>query len=256
MKLAAAYTVFNGTELLAGSIEQIIDHVDVVLICFQNTSNKGEHNPDLEKTLAKVLPNTHKLEFLHFSPNLEFDTKTNELNKHNEMKAHLNELECTHFVVMACDHYYKGESFLEAKKTALEGDYDVTFSEMYTYYKRQNWRLDPIEDYMMPFIIKLHPAGMFRRSANYPQRVDPSVKWFPCEHHYTFKRNELMLHHLSMVRVDVENKFRNAAASVNWSPERVKQFISEYENAQPGDSISYFKGRNIVEVVPPFEINL
>lgn len=256
MKLAACYTVFNGTELLSGSISQIIDHVDVLLVCFQNVSNTGEHDCDIERRLAAELPNSHKLRLVHFQPDLSLRTKLNEINKHNLMLSELRALECTHFVMMACDHYYEGKKFAEAKEKAIGGDYDVTFSNMFTYYKHPNWRLEPIEDYMMPFIMKVHPAGIFRFACQYPEKVDPALKYFPCASHYTFARSELMLHHFSMIRIDIENKFRNAAASVNWSPERVEKFISEYKNAKVGNNVLYFKGRKIVYKASPFEISL
>jgi len=59
--------------------------------------------------------------------------------------------------------------------------------------------------------------------------------------------NECVLHHYSMVRNDIHDKFRNSASSGNWSNEKLQTFIDEYENAKVGDSISYFKGSKIVE---------
>jgi len=42
MKLAAIYNVWDGVELLHGSIECIKDHVNQIIIVWQNVSNIGE----------------------------------------------------------------------------------------------------------------------------------------------------------------------------------------------------------------------
>jgi hypothetical protein len=66
--------------------------------------------------------------------------------------------------------------------------------------------------------------------------------------------DEVLLHHYSMIRVNIADKFRNAAASIRWKPEQVTAFIDEFENAKLGNSISYFKGRILVESQNLFSI--
>jgi hypothetical protein len=66
-----------------------------------------------------------------------------------------------------------------------------------------------------------------------------------------------MMHHYSMIRQDIEGKFRNAAASIRWKPEQVERFIREYNNydLSNNEGISYFQGRRIEVVDDLFDLN-
>jgi hypothetical protein len=111
-----------------------------------------------------------------------------------------------------------------------------------------------MEDYYMPFIIALRPETDIARVPSFPWKVDPSVQVNTCQRSKMYTPDEVLLHHYSMVRVDVAEKFRNAAASIRWKPEQVAAFIDEFERAKLGDSISYFKGRVLVESQDLFTI--
>jgi uncharacterized protein YdhG (YjbR/CyaY superfamily) len=59
-----------------------------------------------------------------------------------------------------------------------------------------------------------------------------------------------MMHHYSMIRTDIKNKFRNAASSIRWSETQKETFISEYENysLENNHGITYFRGAKVKEV--------
>ena len=247
MKLALLYTVWTGDdmEMLERSIKQHLPHVDEVHVWFQCTSNKGEYHDNLA-LISLALLNNLSCEYWH--PNLELNTKQNERNKHNEMIQHAKKQGFTHFIMCACDHFYEPEQFEFAKKYHLKHDIDVSFTKMRTYYNHENWYLDPIENYSMPFIHKMYPETKIVNNPIYPTRVDPSVKVNTCNTFVEFEPKQVLLHHYSMVRKDIEKKLRNAASSIRWSSEQVQTFIDEYNNAKPGDEITYFQGRKIVEL--------
>lgn len=251
MKLAALYTVFNGTELLTKSIEQIYNDVDVVILCYQKTSNRGEIIAEEDKQIILKLASIFdKIFLVEYKPDLSISAKENERLKHDKMIQTAKVHACTHFFMAACDHYYLPEQFRYAKNIAKK--YDVTATAMYTYYKNPTWQLCPIEDYFMPFICKLHPnTEITEQLYNFP--TDPSVCINTRNKQYVFDVDEIMLHHYSMIRTDIENKFKNAAASVNWS-DKIPDFISEYKNAKVGSTISYFRGREIIEVPNYFNL--
>ena len=140
--------------------------------------------------------------------------------------------------------------FAKAKEIARK--YDTTFTEMFTYYKNPTWRVDPVEDYCMPFIGKLYAHTQIIRHMHYPVRVDPSVQVSTLGQWHLFDQDEIMLHHFSMVRNDIQNKFRNAAASIRWGVDEVEMFLWEWDNAKPGDHINYFQGRKIIQVPDVF----
>ena len=125
---------------------------------------------------------------------------------------------------------------------------------MFTYYKRIDWQLTPIEAYFMPFICKIYPETAITRQTNYPVRVDPALQLNTCKNYREFHPFEIMLHHYSMIRVDIDNKFRNAAASIRWTKEQIETFKSEFKNytLEENKGISYFQGRKVRKVEDHF----
>lgn len=246
MLLAACYTVFNGLELLEKSIAQIESEVDWVIIGYQTISNKGNPSTVIEPFLERFRGN-FKYHLVHFEPDLSKNTKENERKKHQSLLNYARILGCTHVFLSACDHFYDKKQIPWAKKMVLEENLDITFTRMYTYYKHPEWQLTPLEDYYMPFIIKLSETTRIERMSTFPLRVDPSVQINTFAKWILFPEQHLMLHHYSMIRTDIKNKFDNAAASIRWTEEDKKSFINEYENysIETNPGIKYFGGRKI-----------
>lgn len=253
MKLAACYSVFNSCELLHNSIKQIIDQVDVVIVCWQQYSNVGNLMSVADETYLEIVATIDKVHLLEYTPDLSLNPKENERRKLQGRIDYAKTLGCTHYFGAAADHYYKKQEFIYAKAECLVHDYDVTLTHMYTYYKEPTYQLEPIEDYCCPFICKIYPDTKVVQANHYPETVDPSVRIAPAKLFHTFKQDEIMLHHFSMVRHDIKSKFENAAAAQNWK-HKIPAFLEEYNNAKPGDQITYFKGRKIKEVGNHFDI--
>lgn len=243
MRLAIAYTVFNGLELLEKSISQVSDFVDHVIICWQDVSNKG-NRCDRVETYVRSLKN---VTLVKFDPDLSVNTKENERRKHQLMMDTARELRCTHITLSACDHFYNPRQFVLAKLRHESANWDVSFTAMNTYYKHPQWQLTPIEDYYMPFIISLRADTKIKMMREYPLRVDPSVKVNTCNNWFLFPQDEIMLHHYSMIRDDIRSKFNNAAASIRWKPEDIAAFMNEWDNydIETNPGIRYFQGRKI-----------
>lgn len=255
MKLAACYTVFDGTELLKASISTIAPHIDMVVICWQNISNKGNPiNSEDFDTLAH-LGTIQDVHLTAKNPDPLLNAKENERRKHNHMIDYARAQGATHFLMAACDHFYEPKLFESAKKFVQEGDYDATFTAMYTYYKKPTWRITPIEDYYMPFICKLHPETKIQRVPNFPLLVDPSVQMNTLGKWLLFQENEIMLHHYSMIRRDINGKFRNAASP--WKPIQIDEFTREWNeyDIKENPGVKYFKERKIKEVRDYFNLN-
>lgn len=256
MKLGITYSIYNGEELLDNSIKQIHDHVDHVIICYQTVSNKGEERHDLEEKL-QYFAKYEKVRLLNWEPDLNLNTKQNEMVKHNFMVNHARLLDCTHFLMGAADHYYIPEEFEKAKKKLIDSIFDVTLTAMFTYYKHPTWQLTPIEDYYMPFICKLHPSTTIQRNPKSPLRVDPSVQINTCNNWCLLNQQDIMLHHYSMIRKNIADKFRNAAASIRWEKGMVETFIDEYKNydIEKNPGVIYFQERKIKIVEDIFGLN-
>jgi len=250
MKLGIFYTVFDGTELLPGAINQILPYVDMVLIIRQEISNTGQKISEYDSSCMSRIPINPKVWQLDFLAIPNSNIKEMERKKHDEAIQFLKNKGCTHFIMSACDHYYIPEDFLKAKIKAF--DYDVTLTSMYTYFKSPEWRLDPIEEYQMPFICKIYPETKIDKKEYNGFRTDPSVRINTRSKIYCFNQFEIMMHHYSMVRSDIKRKF-DSAAIFKRTEEAMKRYLDEYNNydikANPG--VEYFGGRKI-KVVPNF----
>lgn len=256
MNLAACYTVFNGTELLERSIDQIESMVNHIIICYQEVSNKGNHYSQDTKAVIRNVARMDKVTVVKYVPDLSADTKENERRKHQLMLQTSRDLGCTHFLLAACDHFYNSYEFLQAKKMIEPYNWDVTFTAMFTYYKNPEWQLTPIEDYFMPFIMRLRPDTKISNSQDFPLRVDPSVRVNTWKNWHLFPQDKIMLHHFSMIRIDIRDKFKNAAASIRWKPEQVEAFTHEFEtyDIETNPGVQYFKGRKIQLVQNYFDL--
>lgn len=255
MKLTLMYTFWNGDDIsmLADSVINHYDLVDNVIICHQRTSNKSEDGGMFRKLFHSVF-RREKITLIEYAPNLNLNTKENERLKHNLMLEKAKELKSTHFILSAADHFYNPVQFDYAKKFHIDNPMiDLSLTYMITYYKQRNWCIFPLENYCMPFIHKLHENTQFVQMADYPVLVDPSVKVNTSSSVIIFSPKKVIMRHYSMIRVDIQKKFRNAAASIRWTPGQVDTYINEYENAKLGDKISYFKGNKIVDEKKVFD---
>lgn len=256
MKLGVIYTVFNGLELLEGSIRQILDHVDQIVIVYQTVSNRGNSDPHVEPFVMRLMEKIgdRKIMAIPFTPNLKIGTKENERAKFNVGLEILKDLKCTHFMLSAVDHYYYPNEFKAAREKAEAGDWDVTLTQLYTYYKYPTWQITPIEDTFMPLICKLHPNSRYDVT-RWSYLVDPAVRVLPSNTFYLYPQEEIMLHHYSVIREDVRNKFNNAAASSRWG-DKAGVYLNEYLNydLKENPGLHYFGGRKVIEVPNYFGI--
>lgn len=226
MKLAALYSVWNGLEHFEGSLAQIYSETDVIVIGWQKHSHYGKVSNEVEGFVNKMKKKHPKIVLFEFKPR-GGNAKAEQRRKLNQMIRVAQGLSCTHFFMSATDHYYDSSQFANCKQIAKQ--YDVTASKMYTYFKEPIWRLTPIETYYMPFICKLRVGQTYSKDTHgeWNVYVDPALCIVPNDTFYEFKQDELMMHHYSFVRKDVENKLLNAAARRNFDkkiPEILERF--------------------------------
>lgn len=205
LKLAAIYNVWDGEELLKGSIDCIKNDVDLFIIVWQDVSNYGEkYDP-----FPEILDATEGLKVIYkkFTPEIGIGF-TNEKKKRQEgIDIALRE-GCTHFIHMDCDEFY--QDFNLAKQHFILSGADGSVCPILTYFKLPTLRFENPDNYFVPFIHKLRPetlAGV----KEYPFYVDPTRK--------INVKNVVQLpyfmHHFSYVRRDIERKCRNSSAKMN-----------------------------------------
>lgn len=251
MKLIAIYTVFNGCELLEKSIAQIEPFVDEVILCAQSVSNHGN---EISKEDAAIINKSDKI-ILIYQPDLSLNPKENERRKLKTAIDYAKKRGFTHYIALACDHFYRPEEISEAIDIYNSNPVDVTATYMYTYYKYPTWRLTPIESYLCPFICRIHENTKMTIN-KYPFQTDPSVRITPADTFMVYNTDEIILHHFSMLRRDIKSKFENAAAKQNFR-DKIDEHLREFENYDINENpgVGYFGGRKIELVNDGFGIS-
>lgn len=229
-KLGVSYNIFDGEELLEGSIKQIRDQVEYISVVYQTTSNFGNSCSD------KLIPLLERLkseglvdELFKYSPKVNNGGHFNEITKRNVgLSLSIGE-GCTHHMSMDSDEYYLPEQFKFLKEEMVNGDYDSSFCQMITYYKSWEYQLDPPEDYYVSLIYKINQYSLFEMGKHSPVLVDPTRR-LDSGKYRIFKRNEIEMHHGSYIRDDIRRKLENSSASINFKNFESEEIINEFNN--------------------------
>tara|TARA_R110002110_G_scaffold132836_1_gene314757 strand:- start:9516 stop:10313 length:798 start_codon:yes stop_codon:yes gene_type:complete len=259
MKIGVSYNLFDGEELLEGSINSIRDNVDYISVVYQKISNFGNECSEELLPILKDLKEKKLIdELLEYKPNLKNGGSLNELTKRN-LGVYLSQSNgCTHHLAMDSDEYYISDEFEYMKNIIEEEGYDSAACQMVTYYKEPIYRLDPKEEYYVSLLFKISNNKEFIIGHPFPVLVDPTrrMKSDNCK---IFKREEIEMHHMSYVRNKINSKFNNSSAKVNFSS-TINELISYYEKWEypqkalmGGNPNTFF---NIVKVENKFNVGL
>lgn len=226
MKLSVSYNVFDGEELLEGSIKQIRDEVDFISVVYQKKSNYGNPcNENLELLLMDFKSQGLINELFLYNPIPDASGHHNEIMKRNIGLELAKKNLCTHHMSMDTDEYYLSEEFKSLKKDIIENDYESTFCQMKTYYKGWEYQLNPPEEYYVSLIYKIRPNVSFVFGAPCPVLVDPTRRMVIGSKFKVYQRGEIEMHHGSYIRDNLETKIVNSNI-----PENMKQFTSKVVN--------------------------
>jgi len=230
MRLGISYNLFDGEELLEGSIRQIREHVDYVSVVYQTVSNFGNPCdsrlvPLLEKLKSEGLVD----ELFEYSPKVNKGGHSNEIQKRNIGLSLSQGAGCTHHMSMDSDEYYLPSEFENLKKNIIEGDYDSSYCQMQTYYKSWEYSLDPAEEYYVSLIFKIKSESSYVIGAPAPVLVDPTRRLVPSDRPIVLKREQIQMHHGSYIRNNVRVKLQNSSASVNFNND-IDRIVNHYDN--------------------------
>ncbi len=246
-KLCAIYNVWaDSIELLEYSIKSIKNHVDLIIIVYQNKSNYGEE-VNIMGQLIELMDrhNDVSIEITLFSPHHNQPASFNEKAKRNLGLDNARKNRCSHFLHMDCDEMY--QDFGAAKRAFEISGYDGSVLRMHTYFKKPTFMLAEDEKYYVPFIHKLR-AGTVAGDGKYPFYVDPTRK--------INESNVVMLshymHHFSWVRKDIDMKIRNSSAKANIDKSHLRE---DWEKAEAGMFVRDYR-TNLVEVPNYFNIEI
>ena len=124
-KLAAIFNVFDGEELLEGSIRQILPVVDTVIAVVQTTSNWGEYYEGGKNEVLRLHEKGFIQHIIAFKPTITGERLNgckNETNKRSLGLELARQLGFTHFVFLDCDEYYDTFQFGNAWKKIIKNN--------------------------------------------------------------------------------------------------------------------------------------
>jgi hypothetical protein len=228
MKIGVTYNLFNGEELLEGSIKYIRESVDYIGVVYQLVSNWGNKADENLLPLLKDLVDRKLVdEIYEYKPNLKLDGKSNEFIKRNIGLDMARNVGCKYHMTMDSDEFYIKNEFEYMKKIIIEGNYDSSACQMITYYKEPIYILDPLEEYYVTLLHKINNDTKYILNTQFPVIVDPSRKTKPGKIKI-FKRDEIQMHHMSYIRKNISTKLNNASSKVNFR-NKIK-FLTDYYN--------------------------
>ena len=229
MILGVSYNLFDGEELLEGSIKQIRDQVDYISVVYQTKSNFG--NP-ADANLVPLLENLKSnglIDELYLYEPSTINGSSNETNKRNIGLDLSRKANCTHHMSMDSDEYYTPEEFKYMKEKIEEKDADAAYCQMQTYYKTWEYALDPPEEYYVSTIYKIKENAKFILGYPCIVLVDPTRRMSKVSNPLVFTREQVQMLHGSYIRNDIRKKLENSSAVVNFKND-IEKIVNHYNN--------------------------
>lgn len=252
-KICAIYNIFDGVELLNGSIDLIYDHVDQIIIIHQSVSNFGEDCDVIltNQVFLDMLDGENKIQFVRYDPIGKNGVSNETAKRQLGIETLLSEFDCTHFFHIDVDEYYP--DFRELKEEYFASGASGSVCKIFTYFKKPTLRFEREDEYYVPFIHKLKPDTTMGVKNNYPFYVDPTRRVNETD---VRMLNSGHMHHFSWVRKNIEMKVRNSSAG----EQRIRKttLLQDYysEDTGPGSLIKDYHNMRLIEVPNRFNINI
>lgn len=234
MKLGVSYNLFDGEELLEGSIRQIRQHVDYISVVYQTVSNFGNTcNTELVPLLERLKSEGLVDELFEYSPKINKGGHHNEIQKRNIGLALSQGAGCTHHMSVDSDEYYLTNEFEYLKKKMVEGDYDSSYCQMKTYFKNPTFEITPPNTYYVSLIFKIKIDSSYVLGYPSPVLVDPTRRMNSDNNPLILYRSEIEMYHMSYVRKDIKSKLINSSSKDAFKD--IDGFLKMYESYKLGE---------------------
>tara|TARA_Y100000356_G_scaffold57190_1_gene46296 strand:+ start:2166 stop:2948 length:783 start_codon:yes stop_codon:yes gene_type:complete len=230
MILSVSYNFFNGEEHLIPSLESIRNSVEHISVVFQEISNKGEAaTQSAKEALHQAIEEGLVDHAIVYQPDLHLPRSANELNKRIAGLQIAREQSATHFFTIDADEFYREEEFSAARKKIEEEGYNSTSVGSFLHIKRPVYRGDDVTN--CAFITKIEKDTRLG-TPTYPSlMVDPTRKIsVPETKHYHFKKEEIAMYHMNMVRKDIREKLNNSSTTDKGFLNQVHEAFTNWED--------------------------
>ncbi len=249
MKLVAVYSVWDDYEMCLHSMKNMAPLVDGIIVIASETSNYLEKSKIPMCWRQDTSDSTVHFQLLQWEPGPS-DARENETAKRNFGLQKARELGYTHFIMMDADEFYEPAAFLKEKQRFIDNpNLAGLVCRTQVYFKSPTLTIG-IDTTLVPFIHKLTPGLQHEFNRKYPFawtdqdgkpftdkkriRIDPTrslnintgVEW-----------SEIIMHHYSYVRRDLQKKIRNSTARENIQNSTL---VHDYMHAKEGELCQFY----------------
>lgn len=252
MKLGIAYNVFDGEELLEGSIVQIRHIADYIVALVQTISNHGnEYFGGYDECIRLAqLGLIDEVVIVHTTGQ---SAGMKEKAKRQIGVNYCTAKGCNIMAHMDCDEYYHQHQFKAAYERFAQSNFTASACLMQTYYKKPTLKLNPPEEYYVPLFHRVSMGdGMVDK---YPVYSDPTRR-MQASKFLPFTRNEIEMHHFSFVRHNIRRKLENSSARRNFERD-IDKHVNQWFAATENSVIDYFgTEKRLIECENLFDITV
>lgn len=231
-KYGISYNIFDGEELLEDSILCIRKLVEYISVVYQTESyweNKCSDN------LVDLLINLKQKglidDLVEYKNDPKLSPHQNQINKRNIGVELSRKKYCTHHMSMDCDEFYTEDQFNNLLDWYDENPNFVGFADYNDYYKSPTYLIDKLHDTMVSLFFPIkNNNNRFELNYKSPVLVDPTRR--PNYNKYKiFDPEFIQMHHMTLVRKNINSKIRNAAKRLNYNTEEaIQKQINYYNN--------------------------
>jgi hypothetical protein len=252
MKLAAIINSWDDYDLLVPCVENIRPLVEMVIVVISYKSNYGENRTGPDGSIHEFKPGVPVF-FHQINPDLNKRPEENERNKRNFGLSIAKGLGATHFLNMDTDEYYEAEPFLKEKQRMANPNLNGLVCASQVYFKDPMLTIG-LDTTLVTFIQKITPEVKFEWNPKMPFAfVDKKIRIDPTRQVNVNKGIEwsnIIMHHYSYVRKDLEKKIRNSTARYNLERSTIRQ---DFVSAKEGQFCKFY-GKTLIRASVDFNI--
>lgn len=216
IKLGITYSLFDGEELLEASLKSVRSSAHYINVVYQTHSWYGEPTQSPLLAIVQGLQQQGLIdEIILYQPNLAINAHENEITKRNIGVEAVKKSTCDYLLIMDVDEFYLEKEITYAKEQMIEHDYESTFVFHRLYYLKPENQLKALPTYGIPFIFELRRNRKLVSKDRRPLLVDSTRCLNHIQRPYLFMVDQVVCHHMSLVRRDLLKKYRNSSASQN-----------------------------------------
>ena len=215
----------------------------------ENIKNNSNISDDLKKIIIEREEKLSNNDIINRMPRIL------ETEKRNLMIDRLQEIGCSHDIIIDSDEFYDYNQFKKAKEIYNNDDkMQIVYCQYINYYRDyKHYMLWPWDSYV-PLIANIKYRFFFE-FGTFNKPSDPTRRYLipdndDCHEYHTFNWNVIQMHHLSWIRKEIEKKMES------WSSKKYFENIKGLKDKILDRYYNYRDGQNAIIMfnTPNYEV--